>query len=211
MIDSARPAAAGRRDIGDERTLHRLEAFSDIVIGFSLAEVALNLAVPNSLPQMRLLWETLTAFCFSFTLISIVWWYHHKLFVTYVFLNPATVALNFAMLASLALAIYFQQIAVHFIALGIEPSWPIDAWLGCMAATFAALAGMYAVGIWKRPGLGDAAPRHWALSLTFQMAVSALGLAGLSLTFPAHPAAAAAIILLTGIAAAFRGRIARTA
>lgn len=33
---------------GDERTIHRLEAFSDIVIGFCIAEMGANLLFPRS-------------------------------------------------------------------------------------------------------------------------------------------------------------------
>ncbi|MBV8244898.1 MAG: DUF1211 domain-containing protein [Candidatus Eremiobacteraeota bacterium] len=193
----------------DERTIHRLEAFSDIVIAFSLAEVGMSLAIPNGLAQMRSsLWVGLTAFLFSFILISIVWWYHHKLFVTYVYLNPATVALNFSMLGSLALSIYFQQITVHFAVLGIDARAPLHVWLGCMAMTVAFLAGMYAVGIWERRRELDATTRHRGMSLTFQAFASALGLAGLAITFPNNLRAVVAIVVVTGILTAFCERFA---
>lgn len=192
----------------DERTIRRLEAFSDIVIAFSLAEVGLGLAVPNSLTQLRESWINLAAFAFSFTLISIVWWYHHKLFATYISLKPVTVALNFVMLGSVALGVYFQQTTIHFVALNIDSLIPLHIWLACMAAIFGCLAAMYSVGIWEHRESLERSAIHWGMSLTYQTAVSALGLAALAVAFPNSPRAFIIVIVIVAIAGAFHEQVA---
>ncbi len=134
----------------DQRTLDRLEAFSDIVIGFCLAEVGLSLAIPNGVAELASMWISANAFAFSFVLISMLWWYHHKLFVSYVSLNPATILMNFVLLGALVLGIYFRQVTIHFLTTAVEPALPLRLWLGSMAAVYVLLAGMYGSGIWKR-------------------------------------------------------------
>lgn len=192
-----------------ERTLHRLEAFSDIVIAFCLAEVGLGLAIPNSPAALQSTWPGLNAFIISFALISIIWWYHHRLFVTCIALNAATVIANFLMLGSLALGVYFQQVTVHFLASGVDPVTPLHAWLGCMAAVVAFLAGMYGVGIWEHRSSLDASAMRWAISVAYQTGVSAIGLAGLCFAFPNNRTAVVAIVIIVGVAASLRNAVAR--
>lgn len=191
----------------DERTVHRLEAFSDIVIAFSLTEVGLSLAMPNSVSDLKVEWLNLSAFTFSFTLISIVWWYHHKLLTTFP-VSPVAAVMNFVLLGTLALVVYFQQITVHFLSIGVDPNAPLHVWFACMAAMLAVLSAMYGLGVWVRRASLDPVTLRWGISLTYQIAVNALGLVGLCVAFPRNPAAVVAIILLVGVTASFHGRLA---
>ena len=86
---------------GDERTIHRLEAFSDIVMGFCMAQLGLNLVIPKDVTALASSWAGLNVFALSFVLISLVWWWHHKLFKTYFRVNPVTIVMNFVLLGSL--------------------------------------------------------------------------------------------------------------
>jgi Endosomal/lysosomal potassium channel TMEM175 len=66
---------------GDERTTHRLEAFSDIVIGFCMAELGLSLVIPKDAAGLASSWANLNVFAVSFVLIALIWWWHHKFFL----------------------------------------------------------------------------------------------------------------------------------
>jgi len=100
-------AAPHRRD---EYLTHRLQAFSDIVIGFSLAQLALSLVIP---PHASDLWSHrawLVAYLWTFIVIGAIWTGHTRLF-RYVFVpTRVNVALNFTLLASLGLSVYFVQL-----------------------------------------------------------------------------------------------------
>jgi uncharacterized membrane protein len=196
------------QDPGEERTTHRLEAFSDIVIAFSMAEVGLTLAIPKSLAGLHTMWVSLNAFAFSFVLISIVWWYHHKLFVRYLALNSASIIMNFLLLGSLALAVYFQQVTVQFFSGGIDATTPLRLWLSSLGIMYGMLAAMYAIGIAKWRGSLDSASSHWSISSAYQMAVSAAGLLALAMTLPQNVIGSAAIVVVTAVAVILTDRVA---
>ena len=134
----------------DERTIHRLEAFSDIVMGFMVAEAGIGLVMPKDEAGLAAMWPGLNLFLLTFLLIASMWWYHHKLFVTYFVINPVSVIMNFVLLAALALGVYFEQVAVHFMFAGLLPIVPIRLWLSCMALVFVLLATMLSMGVWQR-------------------------------------------------------------
>jgi uncharacterized membrane protein len=98
-------------DPRDERLIHRLEAFSDIVIGFSMALLAINLQ-PN-LPTVGLLAPALVAFLVSFGFVALLWWLHNRLFAYYFTATPLAIGLNFAALAGVALFIFATTAVAH--------------------------------------------------------------------------------------------------
>lgn len=65
------PGAAMRSD-AERETVHRLEAFSDIVIGFCIAEMGINLLMPRSVAELPNVAFGTAGFAFSCVLISIV-------------------------------------------------------------------------------------------------------------------------------------------
>lgn len=101
-------------DESDERLIHRLEAFSDIVIGFSLAQLALSLTIPkNGAAGLLQNPAPLIAFVITFALVCGMWWAHHRLFVHYFVPKPMMVVLNFVTLAGVSFAVYSVQLIVH--------------------------------------------------------------------------------------------------
>ncbi len=54
------------RDDDSVHTVHRLEAFSDIVIGFCLAELGVNLLLAKSAGDVVSVWESATFFVAAF-------------------------------------------------------------------------------------------------------------------------------------------------
>ncbi len=102
------------RDETQQRLIHRLEAFSDIIIGFSLAQLALSLAIPkNGAAGLLEHPEPLIAFIITFALVCSMWWAHHKLFVHFFVPVPVMVILNFITLAGVSFAVYSVQLMLH--------------------------------------------------------------------------------------------------
>lgn len=97
----------------DDYFLHRLEAFSDIVIGFSLALLTLNLTLPNNASELLASRSLLETYVITFALVCLMWWSHYRLF-RYVFVPTfINVVLNFASLMTIGLLIYFMQVWHH--------------------------------------------------------------------------------------------------
>ena len=101
-------------DETQQRLIHRLEAFSDIVIGFSLAQLALSLTIPkNGAAGLLENPAPLIAFVITFALVCGMWWAHHRLFVHYFVPIPPMVVLNFITLAGVSFAVYSVQLMLH--------------------------------------------------------------------------------------------------
>jgi uncharacterized membrane protein len=159
---------------GDERTVHRLEAFSDIVIGFCIAEMGLSLIIPKSAVQLPSIAIGAYGFSISFVLIAIVWWIHHRLFKSIFVLNTAMVIVNFAMLGALVLMVYFQQICVHLIATGDDIAVALQLWFGSYGVVYALLSIMLWAGLRTRwTALSDDDLR-WALGRSVLASLGAL-------------------------------------
>ncbi len=159
---------------GDERTLHRLEAFSDIVIGFCIAEMGLNLIVPKTAAQLPSIVVGTDGFVTSFVLIAIVWWIHHRLFKSIFVLNTAMVIVNFAMLGALVLMVYFQQICVHLIAIGDDVTVAVQLWLVSYSVVYALVAVMLWYGLrvrWRTLSEDDL---RWALGRAVLVSLGSL-------------------------------------
>lgn len=102
------------REETQQRLIHRLEAFSDIIIGFSLAQLALSLAIPkNAAAGLLENPAPLIAFGITFVLVCGMWWAHHRLFVHYFVPIPIMVVLNFVTLAGVSFAVYSVQLMLH--------------------------------------------------------------------------------------------------
>lgn len=104
--NAARPPA--------DHTLRRLEAFSDIVIAFSLSQIAFTLQIPRTSGSLLAHPIHLVAFLGGFALVCTFWWLHHQLFARYFAIDAVSVVLNFAFLACTVLVVYSQQLAIRF-------------------------------------------------------------------------------------------------
>jgi uncharacterized membrane protein len=156
-----------------ERTLHRIEAFSDIVIGFCIAEMGINLIVPQHASDTRAIVTAVTGFAVSFVLISFVWWFHHRIFSTYFVLTRITLILNFTLLGSLVLMVYFQQIALHFIAMDKNPTNVVRMWMAGYGAVYGLLGAMLWIGLRKRWNALTLADLRWGVSRASVLCVGA--------------------------------------
>lgn len=104
------------RDESEKEVVHRIEAFSDIVIGFSLAQLGLNLTIPAHASDLftGLRGATsLVALIFTFALVCSVWWQHHRIFRHLFIPTRLNIFANFAALCGVILLAYSMQILVH--------------------------------------------------------------------------------------------------
>jgi uncharacterized membrane protein len=97
----------------DERYVHRIEAFSDIVIGFSLAQLGATLVVPAHAAAIAQNDDWLFGFFFTFSLVCLMWWSHNRIFRTVFVPTTAALLLNFLLLATIVLLVYFAQFFAH--------------------------------------------------------------------------------------------------
>lgn len=132
-----------RRDESEERFTRRLEAFSDIVIGFSLAQLGANLAVASHASAFFTNPLQITQFIFPFAIICSLWFFHHRLFA-YVFV-PKTlpVILNFVWLAAVVLLVFAAE---GYMASGLSGR-TVYAYFACYAIVYALLAVQNLLGM----------------------------------------------------------------
>jgi uncharacterized membrane protein len=120
----------------------RLEAFSDIVFGLSLSELALQLGLPKN-PQ-ELVSNPIRYFVFfgSFGLVCSLWISHHRMFRVFT-PTRAAVALNFVYLAFTVLMPFGMQAFIKY------PENPIGIgiYLSCYAGTAASMCGLLILGL----------------------------------------------------------------
>ena len=134
--------AAHRR----ERVTHRLEAFSDIVIGFSLAQLTLSLVIPAHAIDFVQRPAGIIAFLVTFLLVVRFWWLHFVLFEHYFEPNRLMITCNFLALASLILQTFSLQLYLHFVPLseGVVAS---RLYFGFFVLSYGLLCVMLALGL----------------------------------------------------------------
>jgi uncharacterized membrane protein len=163
----------------DERMTHRLEAFSDIVIGFSLAQMSLNLAMPRHAGDVYTHTVALFAFAWTFFVIAAFWWSHHRLFDMYFVPRRATVILNFVALAVLVWLVYQLQVYVHFYDTA-ERATAAAAYILTYSLMYLLLAALYVLSVRIRwIELDDAGRREGIASIGRVLGVGVGPLAGL--------------------------------
>ncbi len=102
------------REESEEHVVHRLEAFSDIVIGFSLAQLTLNLVFPADV--LDLFGKdsiTLIAFVMTFGVVASMWWTHHRMFTHFFVPTALNIVLNFCSLGAVMFLVYTLQVWLH--------------------------------------------------------------------------------------------------
>jgi len=97
----------------DERTIHRYEAFSDIVIGFALAELGSILILPRNGAGLFADPSWLIAFLLAFSAMCALWFFHHRMFESVFVPRTIPIILNFTWLAVVVLCAYSTQLIVR--------------------------------------------------------------------------------------------------
>jgi uncharacterized membrane protein len=99
---------------GHEHMLRRLEAFSDIVIAFSLSELAFSLQVPASATEIFIHPARYLAFVASFGVICSIWWLHNRLFAYFFVADAVGIVLNFVLLSAVVMVGFALQLFFRF-------------------------------------------------------------------------------------------------
>ena len=174
-------------DDRDRHTVHRLEAFSDIVIGFCLAQLGLNLVLPKGSNDVTGVWASTTFFITAFIFIALLWWLHHRTFSTYFVLATPMIIMNFGVLCGLILTLYFFESVVHVATSGQNPIIFFKLFAVSFALVYSLMGGTLLIGLLlRRPELAPSDVR-WAISQLTTIAITVLFFVGAAIT-AAHPA-----------------------
>ncbi len=190
----------------DEYFVRRLEAFGDVVIGFSLALLALSLFVPKHAAQLAANADWLVAYVWTFAFVCTMWGQHYWTFRHVFVPNQASVLLNYAKLGLIVLLIFFVQVLLrafemgngHDVVVGNELYW------GCLTAYWVVTALLLAAGMYGRskplpPDIERVCVlRFWRLGITVPLTVAGIviGAAGP----PDRMASTIALFLVAGLA-----------
>src|ERR1700759_3908748 len=120
LKEADRPEQEFRRR-SDE--ISRIEAFSDVVFGFSLTLLVVSLEVPRTYTELIADMRGFIPFAVCFALLAQVWWLHHNFFRRYGLEDATTAMLNFVLLFVVLFYTYplkfvftgiFNQVTGHF-------------------------------------------------------------------------------------------------
>jgi len=156
-----------------ERFTHRLEAFSDLVFGFSLSLLATRLDIPADPSRIfeAARWST---FIITFGIICILWLVHYQIFRHDFVAAVPDVIINFISLLGIAILPYAVQMYLHF-------EYARDAlvlYFGDFALVFAALATLRWRALLQRRGDPDLERRFRAWRATVRQYTIVLVIAG---------------------------------
>lgn len=135
-----------------QRLVRRIEAFSDLVMGFSVGLLGLTLVIPPHAIVLVLhpLW--IVAYFVTFGLIAFLWMRHQRLFSMYFIATPFCIGLNFVFLSMLGLIVYFVQVFAH-VRGERDQVIAVLGYSSAFAIALVCLGLMYALGTrerWKR-------------------------------------------------------------
>jgi uncharacterized membrane protein len=103
----------GATKTGDERLTSRLEAFGDLVFGFSLSLIALRLDVPTRAEEILEPTRWLTVIV-TFAVICRFWLEHHRVFRHRFVVQTPDMVVNFVFLFGIAILPYAVQVFLRF-------------------------------------------------------------------------------------------------
>ena len=152
MTSDLPPGAKGSpaQPVFGERFTHRLEAFSDLVFGFSLSLLATRLDVPANVSEVfdPTRWGT---FLVTFGMICMLWLAHYRIFRSHFIAHTPDVIINFVFLLGIAVLPYAVQTFLRF-TVGRNA---IVLYFGDFALVFAALATLRWRALRQRRGNED--------------------------------------------------------
>lgn len=126
-----------------EHTVRRLEGFSDIVIAFTLSQLAFTLQIPATSHALAAHpAHLILGFLTSFAFVCSLWWLHHQLFARYFYPDTASIILNFAFLASTVMVVYSMLLTNKF-----DDTFVLGIYVFCLACAYTLLAIMLAKGL----------------------------------------------------------------
>ena len=146
-----------QRDESEERFIHRLEAFSDIVIGFSLAQLGVSLTIPAHGYELIQHPAWFGSFVFAFAVVCSMWFFHHRLFARFFVPRFWPVVLNFVWLALIVLLVFTAEMYVHL----PDDVVVMRLYFACYALAYLILGFQSVLGVRYLGAALDAETRRW--------------------------------------------------
>jgi len=203
-----------RPALRDEYFVRRLEAFGDVVIGFSLAFLGSSLIVPNHAAMLLSDPTWLAAYVWTFALVCSMWGGHYWTF-RYVFVpTRLSLVLNYAKLGFVVLLIFTVQVLLRAFQSGSARDVVAanELYWGCLCAYWVAAAAILAIGMRVRgkqlaPDVARRCLRRiWRVGTTAPAIVAGIAIARAN---PSTMASTIALFMTAGVAAGtFAGRLA---
>jgi uncharacterized membrane protein len=128
-----------------ERFTRRLEAFSDLVFGFSLSLLAIRLDVPANVHDIFALTRVIP-FVVTFAIICGMWLEHYRIFRYHFVAHPFEIAANFVFLFGLAVLPFAVQTFIRFPAESVS----VALYFGDFALVLASLSILRWRGLLQR-------------------------------------------------------------
>jgi len=138
-----------RREERAERLVRRIKSFSDLVIGFSLALLALTLSIPAHFIDLWLHPWWLIAYFWTFAIIGNIWFLHQRLFTHYFWPERVSILLNFVLLALVGLIVFFVQVFVRY-KVEVDQVWAFLTYFFVMGVALMVMGLLYLHGTRKR-------------------------------------------------------------
>ena len=130
------------RDESEQHFTRRLEAFSDIVIGFSLAQLGVSLTISNQGLHDFLTPLGVLSFLFPFAIVCSAWFFHHRLFSQLFIPKTWPVVVNFAWLASVVLVVFAAEAYTK-----LQTDVSMRFYFACYALVYALLTLQYVIAL----------------------------------------------------------------
>lgn len=147
------------REQRDERLTRRIESFSDLVIGFSLALLALTLAIPPHIVELLINPWWLIAYFWTFAVVAGIWYSHQRLFTHFFWPETFSIVLNFVLLSMVGLLVFFVQVFVRYHST-YDRVWAFIAYFAVLGLAFLALGTLYLHGARRRWAALDSEDRY---------------------------------------------------
>ncbi len=130
------------RNESEQHFTRRLEAFSDVVIGFSLAQLGAALVVSPHNLQLLLTPLGMLNFLLPFAIVCSAWFFHHRLFSQLFVPKTWPVVLNFLWLASLVMVVFAAEAYTK-----LESLTSMRFYFGCYAVVYGLLTVQYLIAL----------------------------------------------------------------
>ncbi len=172
-------------------------------MGFCLAQLGLNLVLPNKFTAAADVWPSVLLFVTAFSFVALLWWLHHRTFSTYFVLNTPMIVTNFAMLCGLIVTLYFFESVVHVPSSDPTAIVYFNWFAFSFAIVYALLGTMMIAGLCLRFTALPPADIRWAIGQLSSIVIAVLFFvfAGTYATLPVHRFSIGYLAIASGIAA----------
>jgi uncharacterized membrane protein len=115
----------------------RLEAFSDVIFGFSISLLVVSLEAPKSYQEMMETLRGFLPFTICYFIFIMIWWEHHRFFKRYALQDATTIVLNILLMFVVLFYVYPLKFMFSLVTGQLHGSIPPDG-LGMLFTVYGA-------------------------------------------------------------------------